>query len=84
MEPFENNELENETETPQPDAEEAVPQPEQAPSAQPQEEPQQTAYHGTGAGRKESPYANSPYVMDQPPQQEYRYQPQTEPPQKPE
>ena len=84
MEPFENNELENETETPQPDAEEAVPQPEQAPSAQPQEEPQQTAYHGTGAGRKESPYANSPYVMDQHPQQEYRYQPQTEPPQKPE
>ena len=48
-------------------------------------QPEPTAYHGAGAGRKESPYANSPYVMNQPPQQEYQYQyqPQTEPPQKP-
>ena len=50
------------------------------------------AYHGTGTGRKESPYANSPYVMnhqpdqnhhtDQQPQQEptYQYQPQYEAP----
>ena len=40
------------------------------------------AYHGSGAGRKESPYANSPYIP-QPPRQEYQYQPQTQPPQKP-
>ena len=40
------------------------------------------AYHGTGTGRKESPYANSPYIS-QPPRQEYQYQPQTQPPQKP-
>ena len=29
------------------------------------------AYHGTGTGRKESPYANSPYVMNHQPRQEY-------------
>jgi len=44
----------------------------------------QSAYHGTGAGRKESPYANSPYVMNsQDSYQEYRYQPQPQPPLKP-
>ncbi len=31
---------------------------------QPAENP--STYHGTGAGRKESPYADSPYVMQQP------------------
>ena len=54
---------------------------------------QESAYHGTGAGRKESPYANSPYVMNhqsrsdynsdpyrQPPRPEQQYQPQYEPP----
>ena len=71
------------------------------PSVQPQNEvpssqeipPQESAYHGTGAGRKESPYANSPYVMNHPPRPDYnsdpyrqqprpeqQYQPQYEPP----
>ena len=40
-------------------------------------------YHGTGAGRKESPYADSPYESYQPPRQEYRYHPQSQPPVKP-
>ena len=41
-------------------------------------------YHGTGTGRKESPYANSPYVRQEPRQEyRYQYQPQTQPPQKP-
>ena len=41
-----------------------------------------SSYHSAGTGRKESPYANSPYVMNQP-QSEYQYQPQTEKPVKP-
>ena len=42
------------------------------------------AYHGTGAGRKESPYANSPYIrQESQPEYQYHYQPQTQPPQKP-
>ena len=78
MDTFENNEFENEQETSQPAPEEVTPpQPQQDP------QPQQTAYHGAGTGRKESPYVNSPYVMNQQPDQEYHYQPQTEPPQKP-
>ena len=74
MEPFENTGFEPEAEIPQPIQPEPIPpQPEPAP------------YHGTGTGRKESPYANSPYVMDHQPQQppQYHYQPQTEPPRKP-
>ena len=38
-----------------------TPQPEPAAPQAPQ--PDSGAYHGTGTGRKESPYANSPYVM---------------------
>ena len=55
------------------------------PSAESQYEapPQSAAYHGAGTGRKESPYANSPYEMHHAPRQEYYYQPQTEPPVKP-
>ena len=64
------------------------------PAAEPQHEvpPQPTAYHGTGSGRKESPYANSPYVMNhqsentgyqQQEQTAYQYQPQYEPPKAP-
>lgn len=79
MEPFENDDLEYEQENPQPAPEEVTPP---QPQQEPQSEPEQSAYHGAGAGRKESPYANSPYVMNQP-QQEYQYQPQTEPPVKP-
>lgn len=53
-----------------------IPQQEPWQPAQPQQEipPQQpvsSAYHGTGTGRKESPYANSPYVMNHPPRQDY-------------
>ena len=73
-------------------------QPPVQPEPMPQQEPQETyiqpdpaAYRGTGAGRKESPYANSPYVMHHAPQQEqaqpqyyYQYQqPQQEAPRKP-
>ena len=42
---------------------------------QPSPQPEHAAYHGTGAGRKESPYADSPYVMNHQPQQ-----PRWEPP----
>ena len=83
------NEYENNTSSPE------------QPSVQPQNEvpssheipPQESAYHGTGTGRKESPYANSPYVMNhqsrpdyngdpfrQQPHSEQQYQPQYEPP----
>ena len=36
------------------------------PAYQPNPNPYQQPYHGAGAGRKESPFANSPYVMNQP------------------
>lgn len=42
-----------------------------------------SACTGLGAGRKESPYANSPYVINHQDHQEYRYEPQTQPPRKP-
>ena len=82
MEPFEYND------NPTPEQE----QPPVSPAAQeppvPQEPPrymppqEQGAYHGTGTGRRESPYANSPYVRQEPrPEYQYHYQPQ--PPQKP-
>ena len=77
MEPFENSEIPEE-ETLQPVPEEVTP-----PREEEQIQPEQSAYHGTGAGRKESPYAQSPYVMNQQPRQEYQYQPQTQPPEKP-
>ena len=78
------NEYENNEYTPE------VQQPVQAPPQQemPPQQPDSSAYHGTGTVRKESPYANSPYVMNhqpeyrEPPRQEepYRYQPQYEEP----
>ena len=71
MDAFENPEYEYQPELP----EEAAPTPPQ--------QPNEYTYHSTGTGRKESPYANSPYETCQPPQQEYRYQPRTEPPVKP-
>jgi len=56
----------------------------------------ENAYRGDGAGRKESPYADSPYVVHQPrqeqsqyhyppqqPRTQYHYQPQYEQPRKP-
>ncbi len=75
MDTFENEEFEK---TP----EEAWAAPESPTPQQPQQ-PYTNPYHGTGTGRKESPYANSPYEAYQPPRQEYQYRPQTEPPVKP-
>lgn len=43
----------------------------------------ESGYHGMGTGRKESPYANSPYERFEQPQQSYRYHPQPQPPVKP-
>ena len=51
----------------------------QEPAQEPQP-PQDSVYHGTGAGRKESPYANSPYERMAQPEEPYRYQPQPKPP----
>ena len=65
MDTFENSEFEHIPETPE--------------ASEPQQ-PYETPYHGSGTGRKESPYANSPYETCQMPRQEYHYQPQTEPP----
>lgn len=81
MEPFENNEPRDWAPEDLPSPEEPVTTPPQAEPVQ-QPEPAATSYHGAGAGRKESPYADSPYVMN-PPREEYRYHPQTEPPKKP-
>ena len=103
MDTFENDEFQPESENPQPTppAAETTAEPASEPAAEPQpqytSQPNPSAYHGAGAGRKESPYANSPYVMNYQPQAEnayqyqpqsqpqyqYQYQPQTEPPKKP-
>ena len=54
-----------------------------APQENPVSHPEPTPYRGTGSGRKESPYANSPYEMNHPPRQQYTpgytFQPQTQP-----
>ena len=47
------------------------------------EEPISGPYHNHGTGRRESPYADSPYEMQHTPRPEYRYQPQTQRPPKP-
>ena len=83
MELYENNDAPLEEE--QPIQQEPVPRPESpAEPEPPRYVPPQNhgTYHGAGTGRKESPYANSPYVFQQP-VQEYQYQPQTRPPQNP-
>ncbi len=72
MEPFENNESFSQQ---APDMEEISPSPVS------QNDP--SPYHGTGSGRKESPYADSPYEVQRPAPQEYHYRPQTQPPKKP-
>ncbi len=91
MNEYENNDFIPQQDSPQP----VSPPPQQDASAQQEVPPQHanpSACHGAGAGRKESPYANSPYVMNhqpddsrgtyQPPRQEsgYQYQPAYEPP----
>ena len=83
MEPFENNDIPLEENTPViPPVREPEPMPEPEP---PRYVPPQTgSYHGSGTGRKESPYANSPYVMPEFRQEQpYRYEPQVQPPRKP-
>jgi len=64
-----------------PESEPTHPQaaPEAAAPAAPAES---SAYRGSGSGRRESPYADSPYVMEPPKQQftpGYTFQPQTQP-----
>ena len=72
MDTFENQEFDQTPEESRVAPEESFPQ-----------QPYASAYHGSGTGRKESPYADSPYEMHHAPRQEYRYHPQTEPPVKP-
>jgi len=62
----------------QPVAEEAEPREETPPAAP---EAPVTAYRGGGSGRRESPYANSPYEMNRQPGYTpgYTFQPQTQP-----
>jgi len=94
MDNFENNEFPNEQPPVQPEPQPQQPYREEpAPQQEYQSQPDPAAYRGAGAGRKESPYANSPYVMHHAPQQEepryqqqyqYQYQPpQYEAPKKP-
>ena len=95
MEPFENEipEIPQEPADEQPAVPVEEPAEEPAPAQEPVPDPQPApaAYRGAGAGRKESPYANSPYVMHHPPRPEqqppqyrpYEYQPRPEPPKKP-
>ena len=70
MEPFENDELRQEPEY--------IPHQEETPAAepvreavQPRYQPEQT-YRGAGVGRKESPFADSPYVMNHSPESRYQ------------
>ena len=63
MENYENNELHQEENVQEP-----------AQSAY-NAEPEQSPYHGTGAGRKESPFADSPYVINHAPQNTEPYRP---------
>ena len=68
MENYENEELRQE-----PVAQEPAPAQPERPVYYP---PYQQPYHGAGIGRKESPFANSPYVMNQeePKAETYQYQ----------
>ncbi|MBR4291215.1 MAG: trypsin-like peptidase domain-containing protein [Oscillospiraceae bacterium] len=69
MENYENEEMQQEQ-----TAWEDVPQEPVQPVYQ--TSPYQQPYHGTGAGRKESPFANSPYVMQQVQPEAEPYRPQ--------
>mgnify|MGYP003317592908 CR=1 FL=1 len=61
MEPYENEEY-----TPSPEPQEPVSEPVSEPAPQ---MPQYGTHHSAGTGRKESPYANSPYVRQEPRQE---------------
>ena len=85
MDTFTNSEYPEENH-PASEAQDAAPQEPQK-EAEPQNptprsESQSGTYHAAGAGRRESPYANSPYMTGQPRAYQYQYQPQTQPPQK--
>ena len=76
MEPYENTDYESGTPRNEPPVQANT-------SAGPEQAaPGDYAYRGAGAGRRESPYANSPYAGYQPPRQDaYQYTPQyTAPP----
>ncbi|MCI7810268.1 trypsin-like peptidase domain-containing protein [bacterium] len=78
MDTFEENNDFSSSETEEPRVEPRV-----EPSAsEPRDIPSESPYSGAGVGRKESPYANSPYVTGHQ-EQQYHYEPQTQPPQKP-
>ena len=85
MDTFTNSEYPEENH-PASEAQDAAPQEPQK-EAEPQNptprsEPQSGTYHAAGTGRRESPYANSPYMTGQPRAYQYQYQPQTQPPRK--
>ncbi len=63
MQPYENDQLRPEPEYIPPQEPEAVPQ------AAASQNPQEPLYRGAGVGRKESPFADSPYVMNHRPEQ---------------
>ncbi len=82
MDTFTNSEYPEENH-PASEAQDAAPQePRNEVPQEHQSEPQSGAYHAAGTGRRESPYANSPYMTGQPRAYQYQYQPQTQPPQK--
>ncbi len=70
MDTFENNELDPQEET-------ILLEPE--PTTPPVSQPQPTTYSGMGAGRKESPYANSPYEIHHQPESQYQPRPVSKP-----
>ena len=76
MEPYENTDYESEAPRNEPPVRPDAPVPREHSAAG------DSVYRGTGAGRRESPYANSPYAGYQPPRQDaYQYTPQyTAPP----
>ena len=74
MDTFENRDSQNPV-TPESPPEDPVIIPEPAPAQQPiPPQPEETTYHAAGTGRRESPYANSPYVM------QHREEPRSEGP----
>lgn len=84
MDTFENNEQLQEEATPAPgpgpSPEDSLDQVSDREEPVSQEKPKSTTYSGVGTGRKESPYADSPYVVQRQP--EFSYQPQTHKPPK--
>ena len=87
MDTYENNDLIPNESIPQPE-EPVVPQPiadmpaqeeHAAPRGAESVQEAPAAYRGAGSGRRESPYADSPYVMNHPPRQETSAQPEYQP-----